>query len=245
MISPTWFFVRHCTGSMLQYLIRHGESVSNASGRVQGQEDVDLSADGLRQAEAVAAWSRGLAQPDGAGIDEIWSSPLVRARRTAEAIAAVVGLPLRIDEELRELHAGIFQGHLWADLEVRFPAEVARWRSGDADYAIPGGESRAQLAARGRAVLETLAARPVRSMIVVAHGGILTAALGSLVGRSHPLLAAAAERPFTKLPALANCSVTTVRWPGPRLVTFNETAHLGAVHAAGGAVEPGRQADAP
>ena len=54
-----------------------------------------------------------------------------------------------------------------------------------------------------------------------------TAALGSLVGRSHPLLAAAAERPFTKLPALANCSVTSLRWPGPELVAFNETAHLG------------------
>lgn len=215
---------------MLQYLIRHGESFSNASGHVQGQEDVDLSAVGLRQAEAVAAWSRGLAPADGAGIDEIWSSPLVRARRTAEAIAAVLGLPLRIDAELRELHAGIFQGHRWADLEARFPAEVARWRSGDADYAIPGGESRAQLAARGRAVLEALAARPVRSMIVVAHGGLLTAALGSLVGRSHPLLSAAAERPFTKLPALANCSVTTVRWPGPRLVAFNETTHLESIH---------------
>ena len=71
-----------------------------------------------------------------------------------------------------------------------------------------------------------LAARPARGMVVVAHGGILTAALGSLVGRSHPMLAAAAERPFTKLPALANCSVTQVTWPGPRLVSFNDTDHL-------------------
>lgn len=216
---------------MLQYLIRHGESVSNAAGRVQGQEDVELSALGLRQADAVAAWSRGLVGPGGAGVDEIWSSPLSRARETAERIAAALGLPLRLDDTLRELHAGIFQGHLWADLEVRFPAEVARWRSGDADYAIPGGESRSALAARGRAALEALAARPVRSMIVVAHGGILTAALGSLVGRSHPLLAAVAERPFTRLPALDNCSVTTLGWPGPELVAFNETAHLGAADA--------------
>jgi probable phosphoglycerate mutase len=243
---------------MLQYLIRHGESVSNAAGRVQGQQDVDLSDVGVRQAEAVAAWSRGLvasggvgvletANRDGfpeAGIQEIWSSPLARARQTAERIAAALGLPLRIEDDLRELHAGIFQGHLWADLEERFPAEVARWRSGDADYAIPGGESRAQLAARGRAVLESLAARPVTAMIVVAHGGILTAALGNLVGRSHPLLAQAVERPFTRLPALANCSVTTVRWPGPRLVAFNETAHLGATNG-GAAADAEPQVDAP
>jgi broad specificity phosphatase PhoE len=212
---------------MLQYLIRHGESVSNAAGRVQGQEDVELSATGRDQAEAVAAWTRALLGADDAPpVDELWSSPLRRARETAEAIAAATGLPLRIEDDLRELHAGIFQGHLWADLEERFPDAVAKWRSGDADFAIPGGESRAQLAARGRAVLELLAARPARGMIVVAHGGILTAALGSLVGKAHPLLAAAAERPFTKLPALANCSITRVRWPGPELVSFNDTAHL-------------------
>lgn len=192
---------------------------------MQGQEDVELSTLGMQQAEAVAAWCRQVVARE--PIDELWSSPLRRARETAERIATAIGLPVRVDEHLRELHAGVFQGHLWSDLEKRFPAEVALWRSGDVDYAIPGGESRGQLAARGRAVLESLAGRPVGGMIVVAHGGILTAALGSLVGRSHPLLAAVAERPFTRLPALANCSVTRIEWPGPSLVTFNDTSHLG------------------
>ena len=209
---------------MLQYLVRHGESVSNLEGRVQGQEDVELSDLGRAQARRVAAWSRTLAESTAVG--EIWTSPLKRARETAAVIAATLGLPLSVDEQLRELHAGIFQGHLWADLERTFPDEVSRWRSGDVDYVIPGGESRAQLAARGRAALEALAVRETPGMIVVAHGGILTAALGSMLGRAHPLLAAAAERPFTKLPALANCSVTQLAWPGPRLVAFNETAHL-------------------
>jgi len=214
---------------MLQYLIRHGESVSNLEGRVQGQEDVELSPLGRIQAEQVATWMRSRCASAAAGtptIGEVWSSPLRRAHETAAVIAAAIGLPVLIDEQLCELHAGIFQGHLWADLEVRFPAEVACWRSGDADYAIPGGESRSQLAARGRAALETLAARGTPGMIVVAHGGVLTAALGSMLGREHPLLATAAERPFTKLPALANCSVTELEWPGPRLVAFNETGHL-------------------
>lgn len=215
---------------MLQFLIRHGESLSNLEGRVQGQEDVDLSATGGRQAEAVAAWSRHARAEH--GITEIWSSPLVRARRTAEAIAAVTGLPLFFEDRLRELHAGIFQGHLWADLEQRFPEEVAAWRSGDVGYRIPGGESRQMLADRGREALEGLARRPVRGMLVVAHGGILTAALGSLLGRSHPLLAAAVERPFTRLPALANCSVSRLDWPGPRLVSFNDVGHLANLPAA-------------
>ena len=213
---------------MLQYLVRHGESVSNVEERVQGQADVDLSALGRRQAARVAAWSRELVTSvsENDPTWEIWSSPLRRARHTAEMIATAVGLPLRIEERLCELHAGIFQGHLWADLETQFPEAVARWCSGDVDYQIPGGESRAQLAARGHETLQTLAARSVTGMIVVAHGGVLTAALGSLLGREHPLLASAAQRPFTKLPALANASLTLLEWPGPRLISFNETAHL-------------------
>ncbi|MFY8221117.1 MAG: histidine phosphatase family protein [Pirellulales bacterium] len=209
---------------MRQYLVRHGESVFNVESRVQGQADVSLSELGRLQADALAAWTRSL--PADVAIDEIWSSPLARARETATAMAAALGLSLQIEEGLAELHAGIFQGHLWADLEAAFPEEVACWRSGDAEYAIPGGESRAGLAARGRAALEKLAQRPARHMIVVAHGGVLTAALGSLLGRTHPLLAQAAERPFTKLPALANASLTLLDWPGPELVAFNETGHL-------------------
>jgi len=222
---------------MLQYLVRHGQSVSNHEGRVQGQEDVPLSGLGRAQAGATAAWATSAAGRDGRAVEELWSSPLARALDTARPIAAALGLAVNVLDDLRELHAGIFQGHLWADLDVRFPAEVARWRSGDPDYAIPGGESRTQLAARGRRALETLAARDVRGMIVVAHGGLLTAALGSLVGREHPLLAAAAERPFVRLPALDNCSVSTLTWPGPDLQAFNATGHLAGVAEAGGGTE--------
>lgn len=211
---------------MRQYLVRHGESTFNVESRVQGQADVPLSDLGREQARLLAAWSRTL--PADVTVDEIWSSPLARARETAQAIAVALGLPLFVEEGLRELHAGIFQGHLWADLETAFPREVARWRSGDETYAIPGGESRADLAGRGHAALESLSMRPARHMIVVAHGGVLTAALGSLLGRAHPLLAQAAERPFTNLPALANASLTLLDWPGPELVTFNDTGHLTA-----------------
>ena len=214
---------------MRQFLVRHGESVSNHEGRVQGQADIELSPLGHAQARQVAAWCRQFCESTEAGaipIGEIWSSPLRRARETAAVIAAAVSRPVMVEERLAELHAGIFQGHLWADLESVFPDEVTRWRSGDVDYVIPGGESRAQLATRGRAALESLASRETPAMIVVAHGGVLTAALGNMLGREHPLLLAAAERPFTKLPALANCSVTELAWPGPRLVQFNETKHL-------------------
>ena len=209
---------------MLQILIRHGESLSNREGRVQGQANVKLSDTGRQQAAAVAAWCKSQSFPNQSC--ELWSSPLCRAQETAEVIGTAIGLPVQLEDKLVELNAGVFQGHLWDDLADRFPEAVARWRSGDVDFQIPGGESRRQLAERGRHALELLSVRPVRSMIIVAHGGVLTAALGLLVGREHSLLAEVAERPFTRLPALGDCSVSQLKWPGPELLSFNETDHL-------------------
>jgi probable phosphoglycerate mutase len=209
---------------MLQILIRHGESLSNREGRVQGQADVELSYTGRQQAAAVAAWCKSQSFRNQSC--ELWSSPLCRAQETAEVIGTAIGLPVQLEDKLVELNAGVFQGHLWDDLADRFPEDVARWRSGDVDFQIPGGESRRQLAERGRHALEFLSVRPVHSMIIVAHGGVLTAALGLLVGREHSLLAEVAERPFTRLPALGNCSVSQLKWPGPELLSFNETDHL-------------------
>ena len=210
---------------MLQILIRHGESLSNREGRVQGQADVKLSDTGRQQATAVASWCKS--QSLHKKSCELWSSPLCRARETADVIGTAIGLSAQIEDKLVELNAGVFQGHLWDDLADRFPKDVAQWRSGDVDFQIPGGESRRQLAERGRHALQSLSCRPVDSMVIVAHGGVLTAALGLLVGREHPLLANVVERPFTRLPALGNCSVSQLKWPGPELLSFNQMDHLG------------------
>ncbi|MEC7293616.1 MAG: histidine phosphatase family protein [Planctomycetota bacterium] len=209
---------------MLQILIRHGESLSNREGRVQGQADVKLSDTGRQQATAVASWCKS--QSLHKKSCELWSSPLCRARETADVIGTAIGLSAQIEDKLVELNAGVFQGHLWDDLADRFPEDVAQWRSGDVDFQIPGGESRRQLAERGSHALQSLSCRPVDSMVIVAHGGVLTAALGLLVGREHPLLANVVERPFTRLPALGNCSVSQLKWPGPELLSFNQMDHL-------------------
>ncbi|MFM7185243.1 MAG: phosphoglycerate mutase family protein, partial [Planctomycetota bacterium] len=74
---------------MLQFLVRHGQSVSNVEERVQGQEDVGLSSLGRDQAAAVAAWAARIAGTH--GVAEVWTSPLERARDTAAAVAAATG----------------------------------------------------------------------------------------------------------------------------------------------------------
>ena len=106
---------------MLQILVRHGESVSNTEGRVQGQEDVALSQLGEAQAKALAQWSVKQFSKTREAIDEIWSSPLIRAQCTAVRIAEALGLPLSIDERLSgsislgsissRLHRHMVSGH--------------------------------------------------------------------------------------------------------------------------------------
>ncbi|NQT38382.1 MAG: histidine phosphatase family protein [Planctomycetes bacterium] len=209
---------------MIVYLIRHGESTYNADGRIQGQSDPPLSELGLQQARAVAAAMTRMP------IELVVASPLRRAMQTAELVAEPLGLPIRVDDRLMEVHVGVFQDKLRADLETLFPEELRRWLSGDPDFIIPGGESRRQLARRGRAAIDDLAGLDHRQVAVVAHGGLLTAAL------KHLLEVPAARHPFV----LGNGSISQLALTGSfkddgkvKLVTLNQTDHLDGIGLGG------------
>jgi broad specificity phosphatase PhoE len=181
---------------MKLHLIRHGESVYNAEGRIQGHADIPLSELGCRQAEAAA---EALAkQPH----DVIYASPLRRAAQTAEIIAKRLGLPIQFNEQLKEINVGIFQGKIHAELEREYPMEIARWRSEEMDYAVPGGESRRQLLSRGRVAFESIVAEGRENVVVVSHGRILMTTIKALLGM--PL----GEPPFS----LQNGSITTLSY---------------------------------
>ena len=118
-----------------------------------------------------------------------------------------------------ELDAGQFQGRLRSELADIFPQELNRWLSGDEDFAIPGGESRRQLAERGSAALRDIAAAAYRQVVVVTHGGLLSATLGSLLHLPRPM------PPF----AFQNGSITRVTADDHgqfTMVAFNEIEHL-------------------
>jgi len=105
--------VRQSRSACGQILIRHGESVLNLEGRVQGQEDVELSALGIRQAEAMAAWGRTIAARE--SIEEIWASPSAAPAQRPQRSRPPSTCRCGSTTSCGELHAGIFQGHLWAD----------------------------------------------------------------------------------------------------------------------------------
>ena len=196
---------------MIFYLIRHGESLFNAEGRIQGQSDVALSALGVLQAGAIAD---ALAEK---AIDAVFSSPLCRARQTAEPIAARLGHSIQYDDRLKEIHAGIFQGLLWEEVESKFADAARPWREQQPDFAIPGGESRRALMERGRAVFEAIRETSFRRVAVVSHGGILAAALKSL------LRIPAEVNPFS----FYNASISMLAWNDRiKLLTLNQLEHL-------------------
>ena len=158
----------------LLYLIRHARSTWNAEGRMQGQADPPLDETGREQARALADHLQHET------FRVIYSSPLIRARQTAEMISAPHGLPITFDDRLKERHLGEWTGLTGDEVNLRYPERAdGNWRVAGP----PGGENQDVLTARAAAVFaDILAAHPDETLAVVSHGGLLTATMGHLLG---------------------------------------------------------------
>jgi probable phosphoglycerate mutase len=149
------------------YLVRHGQTEFNRERRIQGHVDSPLTELGVRQAKAVGRLLRDLIR-DPAGW-RIVSSPLGRARSTAEIIASKLGgLPVEFDARLQEMSWGAHDGRLRADLEAEHPDTFGK--SGWAFDAPTDGESYEAVASRVGDWLASLPPEPERKVIAVSHG---------------------------------------------------------------------------
>jgi probable phosphoglycerate mutase len=152
-------------------IVRHGESVANAEGRMQGQRDYPLSEAGERQA---ALLGRFLAAA-GLRFDAAYTSPLTRARATALALTSALGLPeAELVPELSELNAGSLQGLTQAEIVASFPGFMNRSLSELGDFSEYGGESYGDVQLRVRGLVERWQATHRTSahrILAVAHGG--------------------------------------------------------------------------
>jgi len=148
------------------YLVRHGQTEFNRERRIQGHVDSPLTTLGLRQAEAVGHLLRDLIR-DPVGW-RIVSSPLGRARSTAEIISARLGgLPVELDDRLKEISWGAYDGRLRSELEAEHPETFGRtgWA-----FDAGSGETYEDVAARVGAWLAELPREPQRKVIAVSHG---------------------------------------------------------------------------
>jgi glucosyl-3-phosphoglycerate phosphatase len=161
-------------------LLRHGQTDYNAEGRMQGHLDSRLTELGRTQAAEAAPVVATL------GADLLVSSDLSRAVDTAEAVGAASGLPVKLDPRLRETHLGEWQGLTVDEVEEDYPGAIATWRS-DPTWAPPGGESRVEVVARARPVVDEIDAEYAgtdgasETALLVAHGGLIAGLVTGLM----------------------------------------------------------------
>jgi alpha-ribazole phosphatase len=132
------------------FTIRHGETELARERRFTGARDVPLTPRGVRQSEAVAQALRGVA------LNAVYTSPQVRARASAEAIAASHALPVRLEPAFREMAFGEWEGLTRADIALRAPEALEAWRATPHLVLPPGGERLDAVAARVTSALRAL-----------------------------------------------------------------------------------------
>ena len=200
--------------------IRHGETDWNRIKRIQGHIDIPLATSGVEQAQRLAErFAREL--QEGARLDAIYSSDLMRAQQTAQPFADVLGLSLQLSESLRERNYGAFQGHDSDEIALRFPDEYAQWQTRDPGFHPPEGESQRVFYHRVLHALEPIvAAHPNGRIACVAHGGVL-----DCVYRFANGLSLDAPRNYQ----LLNTSVNVVDFEDGRasVVSWADVTHLG------------------
>jgi broad specificity phosphatase PhoE len=159
------------------YLARHGQTAYNLEGRFQGQLPVPLDDTGREQAADLA--ERAAAY----GFAELWCSPLLRARETADVVARRLGLEPREDARLMETDAGDWTDRSFAEVMAQAPDQFAAFAAGDPGFAFPGGESFAEQEVRVSAALADVE-RGELPALVVCHGMVIRAAFARRGG--HP-----------------------------------------------------------
>ena len=204
-------------------LVRHGETEWNRVERFRGRADVPLNEKGLLQAEATAR-RLGSRSPAAA----VYSSPLSRAVKTAQAIAERQSLRVQVHKGLVDIDYGDWQGLSAEEVNRRWPELLAAWYQAPHMVRIPGGESLDELRARCASVVKEIATRHSGSTVVlVAHTVVNRIILLFVLGLDNSR--------FWHL-RQDTCAMNEIEVDGEEfiLVSMNDTCHLhssGAVQA--------------
>ncbi|MFC1879109.1 alpha-ribazole phosphatase [Chloroflexota bacterium] len=195
-------------------IARHGLTAWNLTHRFQGQTDIPLNKRGINQAEALG---ERLANEN---IAHIYSSDLLRAYRTAQAVAQFQGCPLEKDARLRELNFGEWEGLTYQQIQEDQPQALKEWLEIPTEFSPPGGESLGQLAGRVQDFIDTIQQNHSQQRILlVAHGGAIQVLLCLALG-----LPAASYWQFS----ISQASLSELRFypQGAIIKRLNDTCHL-------------------
>lgn len=160
-------------------LVRHGETYWNASGKIQGHSDIELSPTGIEQAKILAKFCPF------ERADAVYSSDLKRAKVTAEILAEKFGLSVQVVPELREISFGDWEGNNFKNLQETEPENVEKFFRRPDELRISNGETFAEVQARAMAGVKKIIAAHANDenaqIIVGAHGCINRAILCSVL----------------------------------------------------------------
>jgi probable phosphoglycerate mutase len=169
------------------HLLRHGETDLSAEGTFCGDIDAKLSAAGRAQAEAAAGRLAAL------DLEAIYVSPKQRARSTAEPVSLLAKLTPRIEEGLREISYGTWEGRKESEIKASDPDAHRLWAEDPAVHAPPGGESGYAIAARALPIVDRVMTAHEGNVLLVSHKAtiriIVCALLGLHIGRFRDRIA--------------------------------------------------------
>lgn len=201
---------------MRMIIVRHGESTWNRIHRYQGQVDVELSELGLRQAEALATRLRN------ESLDAIFTSPLQRAARTAEAIARYhSSVPQFVDAGVLEIHHGEWQGKYAHEIAEEYDEALREWREHPTRSQMPGGESFSNILKRVLDFKERLCADYADATVLVStHDVVVKILVADALGMNMDRI----NRIW-----VTNASISVIEYGDdlPYLVSLSEACHLG------------------
>jgi phosphoserine phosphatase len=198
-------------------LARHGQTEWNRVERFRGRADVPLNETGLAQAEATGRRVAAEWIPS-----SVYSSPLSRAVKTAEAIARHFDLPVQVHLDLTDINYGEWQGLTPEEARQRWPVEIDAWYNRPHQARIPSGETLSDLRARAMQTVDELAARHAgETIVLVGHTVINRLILLGVLGLGN-------ERFWRLKQDTCAINVFEAEESDFTLVSLNDTCHLHA-----------------
>ncbi len=200
---------------MKLFLIRHGESEWNRLNKVQGLGDPGLSLEGKLQVERLA---ERLAQEE---IDLIYTSPLLRARQTAQAISDIGHAPIKELENLREITLGVWEGKSFEEIGRLFKKDYKIWLKSPSKTRIAQAEKLTAFKKRVTAAFKTITKNnAAENIAVVTHNGVISVFLSYILNANFDQL--------FHLLCINNAGITKVDFENKIFTVFfiNDTCHL-------------------
>lgn len=195
------------------FLIRHGETEFNRLGVFRGRYEVDLNERGRKQAREIGKVVRG------EGIGLLFTSPLARARETAEIIGRIIGVESRVDEAFNNISLGKWQGVPKNDIKRDYPDLWGLWISEPERLTIPGGETVEQVRQRSFEGLLRVIGEQQSDFGIVTHRSVVKTLAASMLGVRPPY--------FWKF-YIDNAAYSVFEYgeTGFTLLSWNNNAHL-------------------